>query len=65
VIDKYQNSTCEELKAKKEQSPTAQQEEMTKKVVMRLRSDPNMRQQFLNKIAGPIANKMFDCGMIP
>jgi hypothetical protein len=65
VIDKYQNSTCEELKAKKQEPATAQQEEMTKKVVMLLRSDPNMRQQFLNKVAGPIANKMFECGMIP
>ena len=65
VIDKYQNSTCEELKAKKHEPPAAQQEEMTKKVATLLRSDPDMRQQFLNKVAGPIANKMFECGMIP
>jgi hypothetical protein len=24
-----------------------------------------MREQFLNKVAAPIANKMFECGMIP
>ena len=27
--------------------------------------DPQMRQQFFNQIAGPVMNKMFDCGMIP
>jgi hypothetical protein len=30
-----------------------------------LRGDPQMRTEFLNKIAGPVANKMFECGMIP
>jgi hypothetical protein len=30
-----------------------------------LKSDPQMRAVFINKIAPPIANKMFDCGMIP
>jgi hypothetical protein len=24
-----------------------------------------MRQAFFNKIAGPVMNKMFECGMIP
>jgi hypothetical protein len=32
---------------------------------MMLRNDPKMREHFLNKIAGPIANKMFECGMVP
>jgi hypothetical protein len=30
-----------------------------------LKNDPKMREQFLNKVAGPIANKMFECGMVP
>jgi hypothetical protein len=30
-----------------------------------LRNDPQMRQHFFNRIAGPVMNKMFDCGMIP
>jgi hypothetical protein len=30
-----------------------------------LKSDPQMRQAFIDKIAAPVANKMFDCGMIP
>jgi hypothetical protein len=27
--------------------------------------DPQMRTEFLNRVAAPIANKLFECGMIP
>jgi hypothetical protein len=30
-----------------------------------LKGDPQMRAASINKIAPPIANKMFDCGMTP
>jgi hypothetical protein len=30
-----------------------------------LRGDPQMCTVFINKIAGSVANKMFECGMIP
>jgi hypothetical protein len=30
-----------------------------------LRNDPQMRQAFINQVAGPIVNKMFECGMAP
>ena len=68
VIDKYQATSCADLKAKKEAPKTAEsgdQAQMKQKVVMMLRNDPKMREHFLNKIAGPIANKMFECGMVP
>ena len=68
VIDKYQTTSCADLKAKKEAPKPAQsadQAQMKQKVVMMLRNDPKMRQHFLNMIAGPIANKMFECGMVP
>ncbi len=41
--------------------PTAQEQ----KAIAMLKGDPQMRTAFINKIAAPIANKMFDCGMIP
>jgi hypothetical protein len=63
--DEYQNSSCEDLKAQKEQPPDPQQAAMKQKVLGLLKSDPKMREQFLNKVAAPIANKMFECGMIP
>jgi hypothetical protein len=65
VIDKYQNSTCADLKAQKQEPPDPQQAAMKQKVVGLLKGDPKMRQQFLNKVAAPMANKMFECGMIP
>jgi hypothetical protein len=61
VIQKYQTSTCEQLWAQKQQ-PKSEQEQ---KVIGLLKSDPQLRTAFLNKVAGPISNKMFECGMIP
>lgn len=61
VIQKYQNASCEELWKKKGQPKPP----MEKKVIQLLRSDPQMREEFINKVAAPIANKMFECGMIP
>jgi hypothetical protein len=63
VIAKYQGSTCEQLWQKKASKAPPSAEEQ--KVISFLKSDPQMRQAFINKVAAPIANKMFDCGMIP
>ncbi|HWW18186.1 MAG TPA: hypothetical protein VNY81_06155 [Candidatus Saccharimonadales bacterium] len=65
VIEKYQTSSCEDLKAQKEKPPDPQQAATKQKVVALLKNDPKMRAQFLDKVAGPIANKMFECGMVP
>jgi|SRR5208283_5392316 len=63
IIQKYQTSTCEQLWVKKsEKAPPSAEEQ---KAIAFLKSDPQMRTAFINKIAPPIANKMFDCGMIP
>jgi hypothetical protein len=61
VIQKYQSSTCEQLWEKKGQ-PKSEQEQ---RAVEFLRNDPQAPTAFLNQVAGPIANKMFECGMIP
>ena len=61
VIEKYQTSTCQQIAADK----TAPPSDMEKKAIEELRKDPKLRQAFLNKVAGPIVNKLFDCGMIP
>lgn len=65
LIQKYQTSSCVDLKAQKSEPPSGQQAEMMAKVVAQLKANPQMREAFINKIAPPIANKMFDCGMIP
>ena len=63
VIQKYQNSSCEQLWAERAHKAPPTPAEV--KVVQFLKGDPQMRTLFLNKVAAPIANKMFECGMIP
>ena len=61
VIAKYQGSSCEQLWAQKSQPKSPEEQ----KAVQFLRNDPSARTAFLNKVAGPISNKLFECGMIP
>jgi hypothetical protein len=61
VIKKYQTATCDELKAQKKDPPTDKEKE----AIEFLRNDSQARIYFINKIAAPVLNKMFDCGMIP
>jgi len=61
VVSKYQSASCEQLWQQKGAPKSAEEE----KAVQFLRNDPQARAAFLNKVAGPIANKMFECGMIP
>jgi hypothetical protein len=63
IIMKYQHSSCDDLMQKKAQNAPPSAEEI--KVVEFLHKDPQMRAAFINKIAAPIANKLFECGMIP
>ena len=65
VIQKYQNASCADLMAKKTTTPTGEQDQKRAQVLQMLRDNPGMRQAFIDKVAAPIANKLFDCGMIP
>ena len=61
VIQKYQSESCEEIMQNRGKAKSPEEE----RVIGMLRSDPKMQQAFLNKVAAPIANKMFSCGLIP
>ena len=61
VVQKYQQSSCEQLWVKKDQPKSQQAQE----AIQLLRNDPARRAAFIDKVAAPIANKMFECGMIP
>ena len=61
VIQKYQMSSCEQLWEARGKPKTPQEQEM----IQMLRNDPQMRAAFIDKIAAPVANKMFECGMLP
>jgi len=61
VIQKYQTANCEQLWQQRGQPKSAEEQ----RVVDFLKNDAQARTEFLNKVAGPVANKMFECGMIP
>jgi hypothetical protein len=61
VVQKYENSSCEEIAAMRVR-PRPQAEQ---RFVEALRQNPQMREAFINRVAAPIANKMFACGLIP
>jgi hypothetical protein len=61
VISKYQNANCQQLWQQKGQPKSAEEQ----KAIQFLKNDPQARTAFINKIAGPVVNKMFECGMIP
>ena len=65
VIQKYQTSTCEQLWQERAQKGKAPKPQMEQEALQMLKSDAQMRSAFINKVAAPIANKMFECGMIP
>jgi len=61
VVQKYQQSSCEQLYQQR-QEPKPQMEQ---NMIQMLHGDPGMRQEFINRVAAPIANKLFECGLIP
>src|SRR6266496_2749642 len=65
VIQKYQQATCEQLWQERAEKGKAPKPQMEQEALQMLKSDPQMRAAFINKVAAPIANKMFECGMIP
>ena len=65
LIQKYQQATCEQLWQERAQKGKKPESPMEQRALEMLKSDSQMRAAFINKIAAPIANKMFECGMIP
>jgi hypothetical protein len=65
IIDKYTNSTCAQIAEMKSEKPQGEEAQMKERVIQMLKQDPQMRQAFINKVSAPIANKLFECGMIP
>ena len=65
LVMKYQNSTCEQLWQERMQKQGQPKSPREQEALQMLRSNSAMRAEFLNIIAAPIVNKMFECGMIP
>ena len=65
VIQHYQTASCQTLARERSQPPTGQRAEMVQRAMQVLRDDPQLRTEFLNRVAAPVANKLFECGLIP
>jgi hypothetical protein len=61
VIKKFEAATCDELKAQRKEPPS----EKEKIALDLLRDDRKARVAFIDKIAAPVLNKMFECSIIP
>jgi hypothetical protein len=61
VVQHYQQSSCEQLWQQRGK-PRSQREQQA---IQLLHQDPQMRAAFIDRVAAPIANKMFECGLIP
>lgn len=61
VIERYQTSTCDQLWAARSERRGSQEQ----RVLDMLNDDPQLRQSFIDQVAGPVMNKLFVCGMIP
>ena len=61
VIQRYESSTCEQLwEARGKPKPEQEQA-----LLEMLQGDPQMRAVFIDEVAAPVANKMFECGLLP
>src|SRR5262245_23604980 len=65
VIEHYQTWSCQALAEERSQPPTVQKAQMEQRAMQILWNDPQMRTEFLNRVAAPIANKLLECDMIP
>ena len=63
VVQKYQTSTCEQLMQQKAQRQPPTPGEL--KAMELLRTDPQMRHEFVSIVADTVVDKLIQCSMIP
>jgi hypothetical protein len=61
VVLKYQNSSCEQLWEQRGQPKSPREQEF----MQAMRNNPQIRAVFIDRVAAPVANKMFECGLLP
>jgi hypothetical protein len=65
VIQKYQTSTCEQLRQEQAEKAGKPKPEMEQRAIQLLHEDAAIRTAFFNKVSAPIVTKLFECTMIP
>lgn len=59
VIDTYQRMSCEDIASKRGEIT-----QVNERVVKVMHESVDIRRKFINRIAAPVANKLFACGLI-
>jgi hypothetical protein len=63
VVAKYQSSTCQQLmQSKAQKQPPSAGEQKAMEI---LRTDAEMRHEFVTIVADQVVDKLIQCGMIP
>ncbi len=64
VVQKYQTSNCEQLRQQQAQHANMPMSPGEQKLMELLRTDPEMRHEFVGIAADQVVDKMIQCGMI-
>jgi hypothetical protein len=68
IVQGINSSSCEEFAARVQEARNkkgASGGGMKDRMKAMMAKNPEMRRQLINKIAGPLANKLFDCNLVP
>lgn len=65
LVQKYQTSSCQQLAAERRAAKVPEREAAKQRVGEVLRHNPQVRREFVSKVAAPVADKMIVCGFIP
>nr|WP_294550237.1 hypothetical protein [uncultured Rhodopila sp.] len=65
VVQKYTYASCQDLADERRHRPTGDRAEMEEHAIRVMRNNPQMRREFIERVAAPIANRLFECGFIP
>lgn len=68
IVQGINNSSCEEFSARMQEARNKKGGSsggMKDRMKAMMTKNPEMRRQLVNKLAGPIANKLFDCNLLP
>lgn len=63
MVSKIQSDSCAEFESMLKQSRSGGSSSSRAGGMMK--SDPAARERFVNKVAGPLVNKMIDCDLLP
>jgi hypothetical protein len=65
VVQKYTYASCQDLADERRHRPTGERAETEQRAIRSMQNNPQLRRQFIDRVAAPVANRLFECGFIP